>query len=239
MDCKTARLLLDLSRGRPAELDTDEAGALDAHVQDCRDCQTVDRGERLFDDRLAAAMQSVPVPIDLRQRLAQTLNVRRRARLRRQVLAAAAAVLIFLVVGSGSWAWVMAHPIVIDPDALVEEAGEQQGISADQVDQRFAELGFRTSVPRDWNYAYLVSYRVQEFKGRRVPALHFVRGTNWAEVLVLDLRHFQIKGSNADSGGIAIEIRLDPNDSRRGYLVKYTGGSLDWLLLDAQPAGLG
>ena len=57
MDCRTARLLLDFARPRPAELAAEEAAALEGHLTGCPECDSLARTERQLDgdDALLAA----------------------------------------------------------------------------------------------------------------------------------------------------------------------------------------
>src|SRR5262249_14246403 len=77
MDCKTARLLLDFARPQARELEPDEAGALETHLDRCADCHDLARGERRLDEHLGKVMRQVEVPAGLRDQLLVRLESNR------------------------------------------------------------------------------------------------------------------------------------------------------------------
>src|SRR5262245_60990410 len=107
MDCKTARLLLDVAHPRGAELEGDEADLLERHLAECAECGPHARAERRLDAHLGAAVCDVPVPAELRDRILGGLRADRAARVRRRGLRyagrLAAAAVILLVVGVWWW----------------------------------------------------------------------------------------------------------------------------------------
>jgi hypothetical protein len=234
MDCKTARLLVDCSSLRPGELDAQETAALGAHLQDCSECRNFDELEKEADAKIARAMLSVPVPTDLHARISGQLNRRKWAQRHRIILRVAAAVLLLIGLSSGAYAWINARRPVLDLEAFAEQSAQLRPASADLVEKWFLDVhGIRTRVPRELNYEYLESCSVQELLGSRVPALLFLKGPNNAEVLILEKvsLNFDAALNNppTGSGGITIELRADPSEPGRAYLLKYTGGTLGWL----------
>src|ERR1700752_2772031 len=77
MDCNTARLLLNFARPQARDLDPEEAGDLENHLDRCSDCHGLARGERRLDERLGQAMRQVEVPAGLREQLLARLEAER------------------------------------------------------------------------------------------------------------------------------------------------------------------
>ncbi len=110
MDCNTARLLLDFARPRPRELEAEEAGALEGHLDRCSECHGLADGQRRLDERLGQAMRQVEVPAGLHEQLLARLESergewhRRRFAHTARIAVAAAAV---LVLGWAGWHWML------------------------------------------------------------------------------------------------------------------------------------
>jgi anti-sigma factor RsiW len=156
MDCRTARLLLELSRPRAAELEASEAKALDGHLADCPDCAALAEAEGRADAALGRAMRDVPLPPGLRDRLLGRLEAQRRTWRRRRVfrgLAAAAAVL--LVIGLG-WYWQTPRRLEVDL-AQVHTRVVGAPAAAEDVVAWVRSRGVPASVPTEFNYSLLVS----------------------------------------------------------------------------------
>jgi hypothetical protein len=236
MDCKTARLIQELTVGRPAELDPSEAGALEAHLDDCPACRLSGEQERAFDLQVRTAMADVPIAPHFQKQLLMRTLQKPRVRRRRLLLAVAASLgLIFLSAGS-AWSWLTTNRRPdIDPSALVEEWAAVRG---DNPERLLSVDGIRTVVPRDLDLALLESCFIREFKGRRVPELLFQHGNFTAHVLILDDSQFNLDdrkhGARADSGGYSVELRRFPNDVHHALLIMYTGPDADWLFAEAQ-----
>src|SRR5262245_9228017 len=101
MDCNTALRRLEVCRPSDGDwADADLTLAM-AHVNQCPNCRDEFRARQLFDTRVAATMQDVPVPLELRNRIFSRLeaqSVPQRRSLRRiarfAALAAAAALIL-------------------------------------------------------------------------------------------------------------------------------------------------
>jgi hypothetical protein len=243
MDCKTARLVLEFSRPHLTEVDPSEADALRVHLAECSDCSLAAELERQADDRLGQAMRSVTVPVDLRERLLTRLDSERKAWYRRWSLrrvreAAVAATL--LLAAWGGWAyWQATHRAVIDPADIIANAEELRGKQADDIERWFyQEYALRTVLPRNFNYGYLFDLTVVDYAHQRVAFLSFQRGDYRADVFVLTAKQFDLAAClaqpRAGSGGITVEIIPCRSDPTIAYLIKYTGPSLDWLILQGE-----
>lgn len=242
MDCKTARLLLLFARPRPTELEASEADALRHHLADCPDCSPLARAERQADERLAQAVQAVPVPEGLRDRLVTRLQAERRGWYRRRVassLAMAAAVLVAVTLGVS----LLAGPReTIDAERLCDNAVAMRGAPPEYVERWFADRGVSVQVPREFNYALLTSCGLEQLQNtRRVPRLLFQRGTAEVWVYILSSKQFNLEASMGQqfaSGGYTVEVLKHPENPDVAYLVLYTGGPLTWFRAPpAQEAG--
>lgn len=243
MECRTARLLLELAHPQGAELESADADALERHLTSCSECGALARAERRVDSVLATAMREVPIPAGLRGTIKGRLAAERANRARRlwwqrgRWVAAAASLL--LVIG----AWWLLRPL--PTPSLTDIHAENAPRHAQDVAQRLAALEFPDAVPPHFNYGLLISLQAVEFQGQsRVPYLifHDGRGENYvAEVFILSARRFNrdaaLEQERVDSGGLTVEVREHPDNPRVFYLIRYTGGSLQrFLTSDTRPA---
>jgi hypothetical protein len=231
MDCRIARQLLDYDHPRASELDPGEAQALTSHLQSCSDCEVWARGEREADRVIATAVQDVPVPLDLRERLLLRLQGERRTWYRRQTRAWGSIAAALLIICAGLAFWASRWRTPLDVDELVR-ADDLIGESADQVQNWFyANCRVKTVLPTNFKYGYLISAGLQDFKGRLVPRLLFKNGPDFAEVLVLSTKQFELPdGKPMIAPGSRVTVELMPSDQDVVYLVKFSPPSRDWLL---------
>jgi hypothetical protein len=210
---------------------------LEDHFADCPACARVARNERQVDEHLRTAMSAILVPNDLPTRLLAHLAAQRAAWYRgwpgrHPAWACLVAAALLLMVGSGIYWFFRAKPS-IDLDIVLNDANEQLGASAQQVQQWFQGRGIRAEVPQEFNYAYVVSYAEESLYGRRVPRLLFVRGQNQAYIYIVSTSQFDLRTAlqqlRAGSGDYTVELREHPENRKVAYLIIYTGGSLEWL----------
>lgn len=233
MDCKTARLFLAFARPRISELEASSAQALNDHLAECPECETLARTEHQAERLLSSAMRQVPVPGDFRQRLLTRLQIERRAWYRRwphrhpRIVAALAAV-VLLAVGLAVYV-ALKPPRPLDLQKMADHWNTP--VSPEEVQEWFAAKGFKIIVPPDFNYQYLAGYDVQVFDGQLVPHLEFIRGQYHASVYILSASQFDIRAAvdqpREGSGRFTVELRLGPLHSNVAYLIRYTGGSLE------------
>jgi len=229
---------MGFSGPRAPELEACAGEALNIHLAECSECGALARTEHQVERQLGLAMRNVPLPTDLRCRLLMRLQGERRSWYKRlpqrhpRVAAAGAAVLL-LAVGLGVYAAIR-PPRSLDLLAIADKWNAQVQASPDEVQKSFEERGFKVVVPPDFNYQYLASYGLQEFAGKLVPHLHFIRGQNHATVYILSASQFDVRAAvdqpRQGSGRFTIELRPGPVNSNVAFLIKYTGGSLDWFL---------
>jgi hypothetical protein len=234
MDCKTARLLIDLAGFRQtSDFDAAELRAFHTHLDECPDCAVLARSERAIDDRLTRAMRAVPLPEGLHDRLLAGLAVEATSRGRRPLRwfggAAAAAVVLAASLG---W-WGHHKPVHLDVDAAAATVAAQLvNPSPELVDDWLRSHGFASvAVPRDFNFALLTYCGTEELQGQRVPMLLFTTpGNEHARVYLLSTRQFDLAEAQNQpvdvSVGCRAEVRPDADDPRSGSLVIFTGESL-------------
>ncbi len=237
MDCRTARLLLDFARPLCPELEPADAEALQTHLADCPECGPVAAAERRLDDHLGRAVRDVPVPADLKQRLLNRLSRERDAWWRRWILRGGAAAAALLLALAGAWyLWPLPRPTMPEIQANLEM---MRGADEQKVVDFFRKEGFGdVTMPSDFNFVYLAEYRVEEFEGRRVPALVFERTEGadaatrvYARVLVLNDHRFNLAdlraGDKADSGSFKIRIIRSPVDPHTVFVVIHNATNLE------------
>jgi hypothetical protein len=237
MDCRTARLLLDYARppggNGKAELEPDEARALEAHLAHCPGCDELARRERQADEQLGRAMRQVEVPAGLRDRLTARLaqdSARRRFGPARRFAAAAAGLL--LLVGAW-WLWRSDRPQTIDAEVVGRSFNDRANLR-DEAQAFFKRMGVTTELPQGLDYAYLTAPGLAElpgYPGVRVPQLVFTRSNILAIVYVLPARRFTVKDEVGDfSGSYKVSVRQAPGDPNTFLMILHNSEDLDWLL---------
>ena len=231
MDCRIARQLLDYDHPRASELDPGEAQALTSHLQSCSDCEVWARAEREADRVIASAVQDVMVPAGLRERLFARLQSEHRTWYRRQLRTWGSIAAALLIVCAGLAFWANRWRTPLDVDEIVR-ADDALGETAEQVQEWFyANCRVKTVLPTNFKYGYLVSAGLQDFKGRLVPRLLFKNGADFAEVLVLSTKQFELPPDKPMiAPGSRVTVELMPSDQDVVYLVKFSPPSRDWLL---------
>lgn len=242
MDCRTASLLLEMFRPGSLDADPAEALVLESHLASCASCNSRALALRQEHAALTRAIRAVPVPSQGAAQILAKLNVERRAWFRRMPLRHprwATAAALFLSICLGGSLYALLRPAqVLDPGILVIMADDQVGAQPDEVEQWFAERGYRIRVPRDLNYNRLVSFEPVRFEGQTVPCLHFTNDRERAEVYVLLTSRFdpEVAQREPRAGSIyKIEFRKDPDHKHVFYMIKYTGDTPDWLFTSFRP----
>jgi len=240
MDCKTARLLLHFARPLSPELDSAEHEALTAHLADCAECQQLRHSEQQLDARIGQAMRAVPLPPNLRERILHSIDVRHRAAHRPRLLRMAvslAASLLLVAVGWYFWSHSLTR---IDLEAMDPEAVGFLPDSAEQIEQAFRERGIVVQAPARFNYGWLTYLDTTQRWGRQVPFVHLQRGGAFVRIYLLDGEQFDLNHLEAHpmapSGRVMLKWLGRSPDHRFGYLVEYTGPSLEPFLNSTLPA---
>ncbi len=240
MDCKLAQRLLAFGRPLTRELDDPDAEALQEHLADCPECGPTAQAERMADHAIGRAVQTVPLPIGLRERLLVDVRTRARAQVRRRrwrmglAVTAAACLLMALGLFLG-WP---GRSLPLDPNDIVKDMPFPgiHTLSRHQAQDYFREKGFVVTAPMDFDYQTLQFYGLAPLASREVPLLLFTRGAYQARVYILREGRFDLEEARTAAGGAAsgyrIEIRHHPTDARLVYLVIYNSDSLQPFLTD-------
>ena len=228
MDCKAARLIIDLACPGRAELDAVESAALDDHLEDCLMCRSHADFEWRVDDHLGRAMRALSVPMELRARLLGRLHRERTRWYSRTVWAPiAAAAAIVMAVGIGGGVYQRLHPVSHDQMAI----DYPSMLPREEVEQRFRdEFGLVVEAPPQFDYEYLPGIRVVEFQGRQVPELQFTRSGYQAVVYVLSDEHFEANSELPKREGMFATILRHPTNSHVVYVVYFSGERLERFL---------
>jgi hypothetical protein len=244
MDCNVARQLLEFARPGAAELDADDAAALERHLAACPECGPPARSERAFHAALARAMHGVAPPDGARLRLHTRLLAARMAWWRRTLLGAlTAAVALLLAVSAGVY-W--GRP-TLDPYAVIQKVYEQTGLwrtndeAREVVTSWLRQLDERLQAPEDLNYKLLISLERSDFQGlRSVPTMVFVRGGD-ATMRVYVVRAHAFKNLRAfaeqpvEDGGCTVAVRRYPELRDWVFVVVTAGAPFDAFLRPTRP----
>jgi hypothetical protein len=233
MECKQARLLLEVAHPLPAELEAQDKEELASHLADCPDCGPWAEGEHRLDDAMGRAIRAVPVPTELAQRILGRLQAERWLWYRvRAVRLAAVAAILFIVFGLVWVLWWNRKPAPNWDE--FSEAGRFL-YTAQQVEDSFAGKGVEMIAPPQFDYGLLESHGLQDFQGRQVPYLLFVLPADKGgppqigEVYVLSNRQFNIgevpQKLTLSSGRKDIRILRHPERQDVLYVVVVTAGT--------------
>ncbi len=235
MNCKDARLLTWFARPGRVELEPAELAQLQLHLQDCPECAAAVRAEQQLEAVVGKALQAVPVPPGLHQRLLSRLEKDQGWR-RWKVRGLAVAASLLLAVGLVFY-WFAPWPQV-NYEEFAILVSHPAGVSPEDVEGWFKDRGLVLLAPRQLNYRLLDSCDIVEVQGRRVPKLLFVhRGEGRAavaHVYVLAQAQFDWASRPLEKMSISshtIEERTFP-DLPFLYLFVYTGESLDPFFAD-------
>jgi hypothetical protein len=239
-------LLLFFSRPDSAEAGGEDLQALENHIEQCSECETLASTERIIEKRIAQAMRDVPVPGNLQGRIVDRLAAERRRRRRRMLVEhprmAAGIAAAFLGISLLVLYWATRTLPEFDPGSALNTVLEQRGNLPAMVEKWFRENhGVSTVAPPNFNYALLDHYHlVLDPSGAQLPELVFVSGTDRARVLILTNKQFDLRATllnpAANSGGLRVEYLPHPGRADIGYVVVHNGNSLDWLISNGQPA---
>jgi hypothetical protein len=250
MDCNHARLLLGFTH-KKAELDTAEAEALQAHLEQCPECELMARSERAIDDALGRAMNDVPVPAGLKERLVDKLASVQRARFLRGPGPWAAAAALLLAVGyvvffaPPKLTWADVERWTQDKEMAVSEVSDHQ---PERIEGWFRDQGIDMEAPRHFNFGLLKSFDIVDFKNRRVAKLVFARDDAGqvaiAEVYVLSEKDFNLTALKDDLKkekelrltGSRFTAQISPSSGDFIFLVIFQGPLLDPFLMNLPSA---
>lgn len=242
MECKTARLFLPLLDDLVGH---EAAGALQAHLALCPECDASARAAQREDAHFARAMLDVPVPAGLKSRVLEKLAVGRHTPWRewalRFVRPLTVAAGILFSVSLGLCIFTETRPPA-DPEDVLRAENFQRLQTAAEADEALARLGLPACAPPDFNYGHLTGQPARAcppgYPDRQVPAFYFVDRTSGlprqALVYAFKEKHLRPLGPEQQTGFWKVDVyRPAPRDGRDWpyvYLILYNGDHWeDWL----------
>jgi hypothetical protein len=250
MDCRTARLLLDLNRSDGNELDGEEAQALESHLAVCPECSGLARTERQFHQQVGRAMCQVQAPPGLRDGILRRVNKERGDYYRRQVgrsLRVAVGVAACMVVAFLIWNLQGVKKPYLNVAALRDGIYEQQLFdpTPEKINEFLAD--HQVAAPPKFDYKYLVEYGMKECQGKQVPFLLFVRpeqnplqrdGNLSARVYIVSDKQFDPQSLQTEArtgtGGYSTEV-WRPSGANYAYVIIYTGERIEVFFAMVKP----
>ncbi len=246
MDCKTARLLLNFARPQARELQAEEAGALEGHLDRCPDCHGLARGERHLNECLGKAMRQVEVPAGLRDQLLARLDSERGDWHRRRFaqgarMAAAAAAVLLLGWAAAHWLIHRAQPSI----DLEQVAGVVNNAAAEdpriKLEAALKRMGVDTPLSPQLNYNLLIAppslAELPGYPSQHVAMLVFSQNGRHATVYLVSANQLP-DGAAISVGGATYKVDALPAAGGDPYtfLVVHDGDNLDWLRPSEPPA---
>jgi len=235
MECNELRLLLAFRRpGGPSEFSPEDAAALDKHLAGCPACATALARENRFDSAVSVALQSVPVPVDLKARLLTSALAQQGAEWRRAITkscAVAVGVFAVLYLGSGLY-WYLRPPFptdqVADDMAAAIESPEQL------VQAWLKKQNFPADLPREFDYRHYDNHGTAPVGDRDVPFISFVRQSDAdqriekAKVFIARSGRFDLKAMKKEAQNSFVNV-IVIMDEKNGiaYIIGYTSATLE------------
>jgi hypothetical protein len=247
MDCKTARNLLDFARPQGHDLDAADQGALRQHLDVCTECDSFARAQHHLDNQLSRAIQDVPVPIALKDRLLKKLHQQRDdwwKQLTGRVARYAAVAAALLLITFGWFYWKSKQLLSPSTEELITTVQAPYAWSRrtpEEASDYFANKGQPVTLP-PFNYDYLIDYGIKRLKDSNVPYLRFLRSSpqstvvQYAEVFILTSKAFNLDEvePGRDQGGYRVKVEVQKPAKDHAYVIVYTGELND---LYARPDG--
>jgi hypothetical protein len=229
MECRDAQFFSRIRRSGSDELDPDLGIELDAHLAGCSTCSAEILADSRFDNAVATAMKSVPVPSGLKYSLIAKAGVQRRAMLRRTVSQyAAVAATILLAIGITVGA--MGGRPQPDIDGWVRIAESQAGNPEAAVQRWLSGQKLPAQLPEPFDYSLLVSCGIEKIQGEEVPVIIFRDRQNLGSAKVLILKNSDFDLKNVQEAQASFARAIVYNDQRKWpgivYVVVLTGTEL-------------
>lgn len=245
MECRDAQFYLRLRRHAADELGSDVTASLNDHLAGCEACAAEARNTASFDRLMAAAMQAVPVPSGLRDRLVTQGAKQQGAAFRQKAYRGGALVGAALVVIALGLSLISSTRPKVETDTLVQVADEQLNNPEASTRKWLAEqkLPDRLPVP-DLDYDLLIFRGYEDVKGKKVPVVVFrsSEGSGFAKVYIFrhdgEFDRKDIRDAQASHAGAKVVIGQD-HFRNATYVFVHTGRDLAPFLRTRKAGQLG
>lgn len=233
MQCPEAQMYLRLRKPGRDELGPEVSVELSRHLAECSVCAAEARTGEAFDQAVAAALRTVPVPAGLRERLHARAAAYRGAVVRRMIYRLTAlAAAVFLAVGLGLG--LLAPRTAFDTAALVHDTDEQLRDPEGSLRAWLTGLGVAPELPPPpgetdpFDPELLVSLGRERVRGLDVPVAVFRHptGRGFAKVYVLrSAGEFDLRALADAQGSLTLaRVVTDPSRPRGvAYVIVCTG----------------
>ncbi|MBU6295285.1 MAG: zf-HC2 domain-containing protein [Planctomycetes bacterium] len=200
MQCETARFILELDLARMGEADWRDLDAVEAHLQDCPDCQGWHLQRQAAENRMARIMRNVPA-IRGKKRDFPSDSQSHGSKWSKRYIHFSLVAAVILLAFSPMVFRQSAKPLDIDLAAWIMREGFESSVdgpTADsrrlELERRFARIGVNTRLPDALDYSQLLFSGLVELQGHAVPQLVFSGSTGdlLTQVLVFDSRKFDL-----------------------------------------------
>jgi hypothetical protein len=223
MDCHLSRLLLAFRR---SELTAEDAVALESHLAVCPACADVARRESLEHSVIAAAVNAVPEPTGLRDRLVSAIATQQSAIRWRKAgrwMGGAVVAALLATIGLGVYSW--SRPSFATDSFAAQLERERDGSNQVVADWLRAQ-GLPRTFPYEWDFRYHVIHGSQPFEGTDVPFVLFQNGSESCRVYIVRTGQFRFR-ENALQDYIGSQFTvLTRKQGNVIYVIAFTGDSL-------------
>ncbi len=248
MDCKTAQFMIsffvpnhvsDQNSGESAqkleiqsELDLDQQNDLNDHLKTCEECQQYLEVEKRWDERISQALQQIPVPIGLRDSIAQKLDSNQSVALRsnRGTWRSRARTIVAI----GLLLAILAYYLIPQPTPIsIDQVLIAHQESKENAERWLAKQGLPFNPQLQLDLQLLISYGYSELLQSQVPMLTLYQPDQkvFAKVYILRSRDFNFNQLPADAvSSFGLQIEMIPDSERPKqilYLVIHNAESLD------------
>jgi hypothetical protein len=215
--------------GRRGELATEEAHALQAHLEHCGDCSKLALADARWDEQLTRAINAVEVPERLAALLKTSASVEssriwRAKAWRYTAVVASACIVVSLAIG-----WWATNKQSLDTQRLAEQEDLRESFvlvrTQETAEAYFRNQGLRVQLPSDFDYGFMSSLEVVEIEGHKAAQVEFQRGEHRARLVVFSRRNFRIaKNAERTAAASHCVVELSQN-SDFVFLVIFYGES--------------
>lgn len=237
MKCSLARMLLAFPK---ADLAADDRAQLLDHVDACPACAAAQTLDAALHNAFAKAMQAVPVPVDLHDKLLRASFAIRGARHRRlayQWSAMAAGLLLAVGIAVGGY-W-RARPEV-NADAVAMQVERDWEFREAPVHEFLLKENLPAELPENFDYRYYSFHGKGDLAGRDTPVVvfqgQFGNETHTARVYIFESFRFKLGDIlEAQSSFVRVSVKQHPTRPDISYVIVYTSETLEPFLKRVGP----